>query len=418
MKDQEDQAASAIQFSMKRRETQECPFAELKQLRKRDPIHYSQDMGAFYVTRYEDIKRIKTDTKTFSNDFYTRGGWRSAAQQAAESYRAEHGYARESTLHRTDPPIHTAYRKLVNRSFTTARVREMIPYIESVVNDLIDQFIDDGGCDLVQKFTIPLPCTVIADQLGIPRDQVYKVRQWSDAMLFPGSTDMSEAEGIECAKLVLESQRFLEKIVKQRRASPQADMISDLANARLDGELLPMAKLCDLFEQMLTGGNESTTGALGSGIMLLLQSPALIPGVRDNPELTRRFVEEVLRLEPPVLSNLRVATVDSEIAGTRIPKGSVLILAYASGNRDEAVYPDAESLSLERERTLPHVAFGAGPHFCPGAPLARQEMQCAFPILLRRLKNLRLANPKDEFLHIPNTTFRTLRELKVQFNVV
>ena len=166
--------------------TRECPFAYLRAIRSEAPVYYMAELGSYYVSRYEDVRYVKKHPELFSNNIFELSGGRGRVRNIAEEYRAQNGWRRVSTLQRTDPPLHGMYRSLINDAFTVNRIRKMTSYIEVVVNDLIDTFIDRGHCDFVWDFAVPLPCTVIADQLGVPRDRIADLKRWSDAMLAPG----------------------------------------------------------------------------------------------------------------------------------------------------------------------------------------------------------------------------------------
>ncbi len=403
--------------------TRECPFPYFQAIRREAPVYFMPEIGAWYVSRYEDLRHVKKHPRIFSNQTYTLGANRGTSRDIAESYRSEHGWARVHTLQRTDPPVHTRYRKLINHAFTVKRIRAMTEYIETVVNDLIDRFIDRGECDFVREFAIPLPCTVIADQLGVPRERIWDLKQWSDAMLAPGGGFTDDAQAVECGRLVVEAQRFFARIIADRRRERRDDIISDLVHATVDDEQnggqrhLDMHELLDLLDQLLTGGNETTTNAIGSGLMLLLERPGTLQRLREDDKLLRNFIEESLRYETPVMHLWRVTTEDTELGGVPLPKGSSLALGYASANRDEDVFEDAETFDVARRRAGAHLAFGSGPHHCPGAPLARQEMLSSFTVLLARLENIQLKNPQDAFEHVPSSFLRGLKALDITFDV-
>ncbi|MEM7097668.1 MAG: cytochrome P450 [Pseudomonadota bacterium] len=410
-------------FSLLDDATRECPYQYFQHLRHSAPISFLPELNAWYVSRYDDLRYVKKHPELFSSDIRTHGGIRPGARSVAEAYRSEHGWARVSTLQRTDPPVHSKYRKLINHAFTVKRVRSMTPYIETVVNDLIDAFINHGKAEFVSEYSIPLPCIVIADQLGVPRDMIWQLKSWSDAMLAPGSGFIDETQALEAAKQVVEAQQFFATVIEARRAQPTDDIISVLANAQIEDEPgqaprpLDMFELMDLLDQLLTGGNETTTNAIGSCMMLLLQRPDMMIQLRDDPQLLRNMVEETLRYETPVLHLWRVATQDTEIDGVEIKKGDTVALGYASANRDEAVFPDPETFNPSREKAGAHLAFGSGPHHCPGAALSRQEIYSTFTVLLNRLENIRTTNPDEGFLHTPNIFLRGLADLNITFDV-
>jgi cytochrome P450 len=417
--------SESLEFNLLEDETRECPFKYFEAIRHLDkPVYFMPELGAYYVSRYEDVRYIKKHPEIFSNDIYKYGSQRGgASRNIAEEFKNENGWARVSTLQRTDPPVHTKYRGLINDAFSVARIRNMTNYIETVVNDLIDKFIDEGKCDFMWDFSVPLPCTVIADQLGVPREKIWLLKQWSDAMLAPGGGFTDEAQALECAKQVVEAQQFFAEVLGERKHEPKDDIISDLAHAKLKDDRdgpereLDMFELQDLLDQLLTGGNETTTNAIGSGLMLLLQRPELMDRMRSDQKLIRNFIEESLRYETPVLHLWRVAAEDTELGGIPIPKGSSIAVGYASANRDEAVFDDSETFDIERKKAGAHLAFGSGPHHCPGAALARQEMYSAFTIFLHRLDNIRTVDRNEPFKHVPSSFLRGLSNLHLDFDV-
>ncbi len=405
--------------------TRECPFAYFEAIRREQPVYFMPELGAWYVSRYKDVRYVKKHPEIFSNNIFELGAQRGVSRDIAEAYRNEHGWRRVSTLQRTDPPLHSTYRRLINRTFTVKRIRTMTSYIETVVNDLIDDFIDRGECDFVWDFAIPLPCTVIADQLGVPREKIWQLKKWSDAMLAPGGGFVDDEAALSCGKLVVEAQQFFASVIESRRRNPQDDIISDLVSTKVvdaDGgeeRHLDMYELQDLLDQLLTGGNETTTNAIGSALMLLLQRPGLMERLRDDRKLLRNFIEESLRFETPVIHLWRVTTQDAQLGGVELPKGASVALGYASANRDEAVFERGETFDAARKKAGAHLAFGSGPHHCPGAALARQEMFSAFTILLHRLDNIRLRDPQEKhpFRHVPSNFLRGLAHLNIGFDV-
>ena len=416
--------AEKLDFNLLDDETRECPFKYFETIRQLDrPVYFMPELKAYYVSRYEDVRYIKKHPELFSNDTMKFGARQSASRNIAESYRAEKGWERVSTLQRTDPPDHTKYRNLINHAFTPKRVKTMTHYIETVVNDLIDSFIDEGRCDFMWEFSIPLPCIVIADQLGVPREKIWELKKWSDAMLAPGGGFTNEEEALECAKEVVLAQQFFAEVIAARKEKSQDDIISDLANTKIRDSAedpdrnLNMYELMDLLDQLLTGGNETTTNAIGSGLMLLLQRPEILTRLQDDPGLIRNFIEESLRFETPVLHLWRVAVENTELGGVEIPKGSSIAVGYASANRDENVFDGSENFNIDRKKAGAHLAFGSGPHHCPGAPLARQEMYSAFTILLNRLANIRTEDPDESFHHVPSSFLRGLANLNLTFEI-
>ena len=242
-------------------------------------------------------------------------------------------------------------------------------------------------------------------------------------MLAPGGGFVDDAGALECGKQVVEAQQFFASVIEERRKSHRDDIISDLAHARVPDEenggecQLTMNELMDLLEQLLTGGNETTTNAIGSGLMLLLQRPGTIERLRNNPKLLKNLIEETLRFETPVIHLWRVTTQDTELGGVKLPKGSSIALGYASANRDETVFDDSDVFDVMRKRAGAHLAFGSGPHHCPGAALARQEMFSAYTLLFHRLGNIHMKDSEERFEHVPHSFLRGLKHLNIEFDL-
>jgi len=399
--------------------TQSCPYSAYEKLRDECPIYFMPDLGFYMITRYEDGRKVLLDTETFSNKPTQHDGFEDEGIKAHAEIMSEFGVGEfVETLQRTDPPIHTKYRKLLNKAFAASRVKELKPNISKIINDLIDGFIEKGECEFVEEFAVPIPCTVIADQLGVPREKLYKLKAWTDAMIisFGVATvdDMKKAAFLEA-----ESQHYFDKIFKEKRINPTNDIISELVNLKFENDQkLSNDELQGLVAQLLAGGNETTTSSIAHGLWLLLKFPKEMKKIIKNPELIPNFVEEVIRYETPVQGLFRTVTKDTEINGISIPKDSVLLVRYASFNRDSEVFHKPEIFDVERKDVGKHLAFGSGAHHCVGAMLARAEMQLAFKILFERIKDIGLSRPLSDIPHKSSLYIHQLKELPIKFSKV
>jgi cytochrome P450 len=284
-----------------------------------------------------------------------------------------------------------------------------------VVNDLIDSFIEKGKCEFVNEYAVPIPSTIIADQLGVPRKMLKKLKLWSDAMIV--SFGVASVEDMRSAAyLEAESQHYFDKVFDEKRKNPTDDIISDLVNLKLDGDKnLSNDELQGLVAQLLAGGNETTTSSIAHGLWLLLQHPEQMDKIIKNPNLIPNFVEEVIRFETPVQGLFRTVKEDTKINEQDISKGSVLLVRYASFNRDEEIFEYPDKFDIERKDVGKHLAFGSGAHHCVGAMLARAEMRTAFKHLFERLKNIELARSLPEIPHHSSLYIHQLKELPIKF---
>ncbi len=393
-----------------------CPYEFFQRLRSECPVYRMPETGTYLVTRYDDIRAIKRNYQDFTSNITLQERGRREVHKEHDRILQTYGWDNVQTLQRTDPPAHARWRNLIDRTFTASRVREMTPYIDAMVAELIDSWIDDGECEFVTQFAIPLPCKVIADQLGVDRDNFWKLKAWSDAMLEPGSPTCPDERVIECAHLVVESQHYFYKVFEDRRREPKGDIMSALVHTDMGGESpLTMHELQNLMNQLLTGGNETTTSAISHALWNLLKFPEQMARLRADRSLLKNFVEETLRFETPVLGLARKTTRDVEVSGTTIPKDALVVLTYAAANRDEDKFDDGESFDVSRRNAGAQIAFGMGAHFCPGAMLARQEILSTFEALLDRLDDIQLARPLPEETHQRSVFLHQMKELPIRF---
>jgi cytochrome P450 len=374
---------------------QRDPFPHYQHLREHAPVLRMPGSGFYVLTRYEDLRTVLRDTETFSNtlDLEELSGDRARRLGALFNERlAEKGWAHVPTLHQSDPPEHTRYRRLLNKVFSPGRVRQMVPGVERICDRLIDAFIDRGRCEFVSEFAFPLPGIVISEQLGLAPGQIGTFRRWADAMLAPAQGLLTDEDAvIRYADIEAEAQHYLAGVFEDRRAHPASDLISALVAASGEEERpLSVHELQNLMHQLITGGYITTADGITSAMWLLTENPEQMRRVRADRSLIKAFAEESLRMLAPVQGLFRKATRDVEIHGVTIPAGSILHVRYGAANRDAGAFENPDDFDVSREHVMRHMSFGQGPHACVGAPLARQEMVTAFERLLDRLDDIHL----------------------------
>ncbi len=395
-------------------ETVECPYPFYAAMRCEAPVYQVPGAGFFIVSRYQDIKTVLLDTATFTSR--TGPGVRKEPPKEVLEILSQ-GWLPVDTLLTNDPPSHRRYRGLVNKAFTPRRVALIEPSVRTIANTLVDAFIADSRVELVSQFAVPLPLTVIANALGVPPADQALFKRWSDDAVAPLGGMITPERELECAKSTVEFQRYFAAKLDERRAAPQDDVLTDLINARLEGETpLNTAEMLNILQQLLVAGNETTTNLIASAMLLLLQNPQQLASVCADRSLIPNFVEEALRFESPVQGLFRMAKVETELGGVKIPAGSRLVLMYASGNRDDQEFPQADRFDICRANAKDHFAFGAGIHYCLGASLARLEATVAFETLLGRLPHIRLAEGQNDYTHTPSFILRGLKALHLEFD--
>jgi cytochrome P450 len=391
-----------------------CPFAAYQTLRDEQPVYLDPTTGMYVITRYEDLKAIARDPVLFSNMTNQFSNRESPVKPQIDAMYREHDLEPVPAMVDNDPPQHTAIRKLVDYAFRVSRINALQDYIEDLCNELIDKFIARGEVEIVSELAIPLPVTIIADQLGIERERIKDFKRWSDALIFSADINISPERMLEVNRDVLEMRLYLAQKVEEMRRSPRDNITSDLAQALLDGKPLEMKLIVSVISGLLVAGNETTTATIALGTQYLIES-GLEDTLRANPDRIPAFVEECLRLATPLQAQFRRATAATEIHGVKIPKDAILMMRYGAGNRDERRFECPEEIRLDRSGGNQHLTFGFGTHFCVGNALARAELRTAFTVMLQRMKNLRLAGEPELIIH---SFARGLARLPVWFDRV
>ena len=382
----------------------------LRWLRENSPVHWSEKSNAFIVTRFEDVVHVSKHSEIFCSGQGVLPGRLAAASIG---------------LIDEDEPRHGEMRSLINRGFTPRMVKRWTEVFQEITDEALDEISAQGECDFVEDVAVPLPLILIAEMIGIRKQDRRRFHQWSDAMIAAqGNLDKPEILAAS-GKAALEYYTYLSEIIADRRENPRDDLISILVRARDEGvlgtkdrrvskevehELEALArelgrseeqremskdeliKMCVL---LLVAGNETTRNALSGGMQLLIENPDQRSRLIADASLIPQAVEEMLRLVSPVLSFQRTTTRDTELRDVAIAEGQNVLMIYGSANRDAEVFEDPDRFDIDRKPQ--HVAFGIGNHFCLGANLARMELRVAFTELLRRFPDMEYAAAGPEF---------------------
>jgi cytochrome P450 len=310
-----------------------------------------------------------------------------------------------------DEPDHRRLRGLVSKAFTPKYIQSLRPSIQKIADDLLDRVEDQGHMDLITDYAFPLPINVISDMLGVPSDGQDLIREWSE--LFSG--DGAARQDDNRLMITQTFSDYLIQLIKEKRAHPQEDLISQLALIEEAGDRLDENELISMMALLIFAGHETTSNLVGNGTLMLFDYPAQLQRLVADLSLVPAAVEEFLRFNGPVLSPApRFAREDIELGGQQIRKGDMLLTVLGSANRDEKQFTQPEEMDIARSLNR-HVAFGQGIHVCLGAPLARLEGDIAFTTLLRRLPNLRLAIPRDAVTWRGNFSLHGINSLPVAF---
>ena len=399
------------------------PHAYYAAMRHGDRVHFDEKIGSWLVSRHEDILAVQADPITFSvNHGYHEQQARGMREEFQQILRDEGGgYFPDAIM--SDPPYHTRIRKLMENAFTAHRVKELEPRITAVVTNLLDSVAAKGSCDAVTDIAIPITIRIIVEQLGLDHGMEDQISAWSKAVTAQISSMQSRETMVANAKVICELQQYLIAKMKQREAEPSEDMLSDIVHAKVknaDGseETLEFGEAVSLIRALLIAGNDTTATAIGNLFYLLATRPAVAQILQeslDDERKMNRFVEELLRSEPPVRALSRATTTETVLGGTTLPKGAHLLLVYGSANDQEDVFPEPRKFDIERPNLGRHVAFGGGVHRCVGLALARMEVKVAAREVGRRFRDIRLAIPESEIQYLPTVATRTIESLPITF---
>lgn len=404
-------------------ETQQCPYQAYERLRKESPIYQQPGTDIYVVTRYKDVRAVLMDPETFRSGAagtpYRMKTDNIERQKKIAARFAEKGWVPEPTLGNRDDPGHRQMRAMFNEAFRPARIKEMDPFVENLAYELIDDFVDDGHCDWVKQFAVPLPLYIIGEQMGAKREDMWKIKNWTDAFFHRISMMLDEETELEMVDREIEGQHYFQPIFEELRQNPNDSLLSVLVNTVIEewGRPLTDNELhAEMMADTFVGGSETTTNALSAGMQLLIENKDVWHQLKSDPDsYVKVFVEEVLRLESPVQSLMRFTAKDVELHGVHMPAGSLVNVRFASANRDDRHFECPEKLDLNRQKPGAHVAFGSGVHHCLGAPLARRELIWGFTAVVDRFEDMWFAEGKNDFAVHPHFLLRSLKELHIEF---
>jgi len=404
----------ALDESLVSRDFMEDPYPILHRLRADDPVHWSDSIGGWVLTRYDDIVTTFKDVTHYSSEGRLAKATEYLPPELRGKLKAFEDYYHQKSLIHSDPPDHTRLRSLVTKAFTPRVVEAMRPRMRAIVDELLDAVREDGKMDVIKGLAIPLPVTVLAEIFGVPHSDVGLFKNWADGVLASQGVNKPAVELLERSQTaLLEIRAYLTELIKEKRRQPCPDLLSELVAAESEGDRLSPAELVQSCITLLVAGHETTTSLLGNGIYTLLRHPDQWRMLQDDPALLNSAIEEILRYESPVARQPRLMKQDAEMGGRPLRQGEVVFQMLNAANRDPAYFGDPDRFDIKREKNR-HIAFGLGNHFCVGATLARTEAQVVFSTVIERLPALRLVDNEPEWdLQKPNS--RMLKTLPVRF---
>lgn len=361
------------------------PYPALAEARAVGKPFWHEPTGMFLAARHADanaVLRAKTLGRIFT-------------PKTPETEWHDFNYLHSDSILDSEPPKHTRLKSLVSKAFNPRTITALTPDIERITQSLLDDCASklerNGTFDILADFAEPLPVKVIAHMLGFPDADEHLLRPWSQSIVTMYEVNPTETHKAEARAAATEFADYVHGLMELRKTHPGTDLISTLAAAEKDGERLSVEELIATCVLLLNAGHEASVNGFGNGIVAVLRQPAVMQPLRDDPRtVSRTALEEFLRFDSPLQLFERTATTDTEINGVLVREGQKIAALLGAANRDADVFVDADSMDLTRE-TNQHIAFGAGIHFCIGAPLARLEMAISLPALIERFPALELA---------------------------
>jgi cytochrome P450 len=402
----------SVDYDPRRPEVIANPFPIFAELRERDPVHWSEALGGWVLTRYRDVRQVLNDPR-FSADRITP--FRDHLQPDARAQVAELLRSLGQWAVFNDPPTHTRRRALLNKAFTPRAVMALRPLIERIVAHLISRMAARGETDLIAAFAYPLPASVIAGMIGVPIEDLERFKIWSDEIAaFVGSALATPDKRERGERGAREMSAYFRAIIADHRKQPKDDILSALLAVEESGSGFSEDELVASCILLLFAGHETTTNLIGNGMLALLRHADALAALRRDRALAASAVEEMLRYDGPTQAMTRIALEDVRLddASPVIGTGDRVFALLNAANRDPQVFTDPERFDVARGDTR-HISFGFGIHFCLGAPLARLEGQIAVAALVERLPDLALVTETPEWSD--SFVLRGVKALPVRF---
>ena len=382
------------------------PLAIYAELRESNPIHRNDAAGLWVLARHADCLAVLRDRRSSSD---------SQTSDTPLSGPMSEAFLEMRPFLFLDPPDHTRLRGLVAKAFTPRVVEALRPRVQAVVDELLDAAIEEDRVDLAEALGYPLPVRIICELLGVPPEDQPRFRIWSDALArgFDPSFLLTDDVVAARTEAVTQFAEYFVGLLADRRKHPGDDLLSRLAVVEDEGTMLSEPELLATCILLLTAGHGTTVNLITGGTLALLQNPDQMALLHDDPSTARTAIEEMMRYVSPVQLTGRYMTEDIELGDARLRAGDFAILLLASGNRDEAAFPDADAFDITRTPNN-HLGLGFGIHHCLGAPLARLEAHVAMTELARRAPSMVLDT--DQVEYSGTLVLRSIKALPVSFS--
>jgi cytochrome P450 len=388
-------------------EALKCPYEHFKPAREKCPVSRNEDIGFWVISNHEHVMAALKDTVTFSTKEMlgpqVAGEWQMLIERAAASPEGKaaigphYGESPRKVLLFADPPEHGRHRKLITNALSPAAIKSWEGRIRETAARFVDALAEKPSVDFVESFATPYTMTVIADILGLPREEVPRMLEWADGFnSMVGNPNLTEDELASLVDTRLSFDMYFADLIEKRRKNPTGDLISRVVEINdADGTTLGTDDVLMIFQLTLVGGSDTSSTALAKMIEFLSEHPEHWQTMRDDPKRIPAFMDELLRTESPVQGMFRGITRDVELGGQLLKAGDVAWLSLGAANRDPQVFDDPDEKKMDRKGTVSKfVSFGGGPHTCPGTALTRLELRIVLELLTSRFTGVRLTGSK------------------------
>jgi cytochrome P450 len=367
------------------------PYVFYAQQHAQRPAFFWEEYGHWCFSDFKSVSALLRD-KRFGREILHVATREEIGLPPPKPHTADFDLTEQHSLLNLEPPAHTRLRTLVNRAFVSRQVELLRPRIRQLAHEIIDEFEGEDSVDLIKAFAAPIPAIVIAEMIGLPADSAPMLLNWSNRMVTMYMYNVSHETELDANQAAADFVAYLREIIAERRKAPKEDLLSHMLTSDRDGDVLSDDEVMSTAILLLNAGHEATVHTTGNGVKSILESGLDSQALFATPEQAERTVEECLRFDAPLHMFTRYALMDTEVEGIRLRKGDVIGLMLGAANRDPARFADADRFDPFRTDGA-NVSFGAGIHFCIGAPLARIELQEAMKVLFERLPKLRIAEP-------------------------
>ncbi|WP_375505414.1 cytochrome P450 [uncultured Nostoc sp.] len=390
------------------------PYPTYHRLRSEDPVHKYLIGGDWFVTRYADIKAVLRSGCIRTDDRPKLINERSKYLKNKEKNLDTLAYTTSKFLFYMNPPDHTRLRGLLVKTFSPVVVEQMCPFIQEIVDELLNKVRPQGNIDIIADLASPLSVKVISKLLGIPREAQNQLHQWTNVLSRILEPLVSLEEYQRMNQATQEIQDYLRSLIHEREKNPQQDLISSLITVQEQSDKLTQKEILAVCTLLFGAGEETTGNTIGNGMLALLNHPEQMEQLKREPTKIQSAVEEIIRYDSAIQMITRIATDDLQIGNQQIKAGEKIVLCLGAANRDPAQFPNPDQLNINREQNH-HVAFADNIHYCLGAALARLETQIAINTLIQELPNLKLAMDKLEWRK--SIAIRGLKALTLNFSI-